>query len=133
MDTIYADIILPVPFDTFTYRVPPELTSLVKKGVRAVVPFGKSKVYVGLVSRVHDEHPKNVTIKNVMSVLDDSPIVTDKQFSFWHWISSYYMCSMGDVYKAAYPAGMKKDEATKVRRRKTTSAVTAIFMKNEIA
>jgi len=119
MDTIYADIILPVPFDTFTYRVPPELTSLVKKGVRVVVPFGKSKVYVGLVSRVHDEHPKNVTIKNVMSVLDDSPIVTDKQFSFWHWISSYYMCSMGDVYKAAYPAGMKKDEATKVRRRKT--------------
>ena len=118
MDTQYADVIVPLPFDTFTYRVPPELTALVKKGVRVVVPLGKSKVYVGLVYRVHGEHPKNVSIKNVMSVLDDEPIVTDIQFDFWHWISHYYMCSMGDVYKAAYPAGMKKDEAEKVRRRK---------------
>ena len=115
---MFADICLPVPFELFTYLVPPALESQVGVGVRVVVPFGKSKKYVGLVLAVHGNEPQGVTVKEIETVLDTAPIVTTLQLDFWRWIAHYYMCPLGDVFKAAFPAGMKKDEGEKKRRRK---------------
>ncbi len=115
---MFADICLPVPFESFTYLVPPALESQVGVGVRVVVPFGKSKKYVGLVLAVHGNEPQGVTMKEIETVLDTAPIVTTLQLDFWRWIAHYYMCPLGDVFKAAFPAGMKKDEGEKKRRRK---------------
>jgi len=114
---MFAEIVIPVPFDTFTYSVPPELESGVSVGVRVVVPFGKSKKYVGLVVALRDDPPLGVTIKRIESVLDTQPIVTPLQLEFWRWIAHYYMSPFGDVFKAAFPAGMKKDEEKKHRRK----------------
>ena len=110
---MFAEIVIPVPFDTFTYSVPPELEPGVSVGVRVVVPFGKSKKYVGLVVALRDDPPLGVTIKRIESVLDAQPIVTPLQLEFWRWIAHYYMSPFGDVFKAAFPAGMKKDEEKK--------------------
>ena len=115
---MYADVVIPVPFDTFTYLVPPELEQGMAVGLRVVVPFGKSKKYVGLTVALKDQPPIGVTIKRIESVLDRQPIVTSEQLSFWRWIAHYYMSPLGDVFKAAFPAGMKKDEEEKKRRRK---------------
>ena len=115
---MYADIILPIPFDTFTYFVPQQMERQLKVGMRVVVPFGKNKKHVGLVAAVHDRRPDVEMVKAVEAVLDREPIVTGEQFSFWQWVSHYYMSPMGEVFKAAFPAGMKKDEEEKKRRRK---------------
>ncbi len=122
---MYADIVIPVPFDTFTYSVPSELERCMAVGVRVVVPFGKSKKYVGLVVALHNQPPVGVTIKRIESMLDAEPIVTQSQLEFWRWIAHYYMSPLGDVFKAAFPAGMKKDEEEKKRRRKNIVEQTA--------
>ena len=115
---LYADVVIPVPFDTFTYLVPPEMEQGIAVGKRVVVPFGKSKKYVGLTVALKNQPPEGVTIKRIESVLDHEPIVTSSQLEFWRWIAHYYMSPFGDVFKAAFPAGMKKDEEEKKRRRK---------------
>src|SRR5690606_22641267 len=94
--TFFADIILPLAVDlTFTYRVPFELNDTIKNGVRVVVPFGKSKLYTGIVVRVHEEIPKEYQAKYIEHVLDESPIITGKQLKLWKWISEYYMAPIG--------------------------------------
>ena len=74
----------------------------IKRGCRVVVSFGKKKIYTAIVARVHDERPDYADIKPVSELLDRTPVVTEQQFSFWQWIASYYVCSVGEVYKA-YP------------------------------
>ena len=103
----YADIVLPVPFDSFTYSIPATLREKVMRGCRVVVPFGKSKIYTGIVVRTHNNAPTGVEVKAIMEVLDERPVVNEMQFRFWQWISQYYICPLGDVYKAAMPGGMK--------------------------
>lgn len=116
----FSDIILPVPFEAFTYSLPPELAEGIDKGSRVLVEFGKSKQYAGIVTRLHDEAPQGVNVKPVLAVLDAAPIVTPLQFSFWRWVADYYMCPLGDVYKAAFPGRLKKDDTPKTTRRRTT-------------
>ena len=109
---MFADIILPIPFDSFTYLVPPSLETRVMRGCRVVVPFGKNKIYTGVVVRVHAQQPVGVEVKEILEVLDERPVVNERQFSFWQWIASYYLCPLGDVMKAGLPGAMKpKDEA----------------------
>ena len=115
---MYADITLPIPFDTFTYLVPPELEQGIGIGMRVLVPFGKNKSHVGVVIRLHDTPPTGVQLKRIDTLLDERPSVTDQQLTFWKWISHYYMSPLGDVYKAAFPAIMKHDAPEKKRRRK---------------
>ena len=79
---MFADVTLPVPFESFTYLVPPALEPQVGVGVRVVVPFGQSKKYVGLVLSVHGNEPQGVTVKEIETVLDASPIVTSQQLDF---------------------------------------------------
>ena len=105
----YADIILPVPlYGTFTYAVPEGMS--VGVGMRVLVPFGRSKSYVGVVMRLHDQKPTGYEVKAIQVVMDQSPVVTEPQLKLWQWISDYYLSPIGDVYKAALPAGLKAEE-----------------------
>ena len=109
---MYADVILPVPLDgMFTYSVPPQFEGQVTIGVRVLVPFGRSKTYVGLVSTLHPTLESEISsVKPVLQVLDREPILLPSQLKLWQWISDYYMSPIGDVYKAALPAGLKAEE-----------------------
>ena len=108
---MFADIILPLPLDGyFTYSVPPQLEKQVRVGVRVLVPFGRSKTYVGLAARLHDNAPADYKVKDVLRVLDSEPVLLPQQLKLWQWIADYYMSPIGEVYKAALPAGLKDEE-----------------------
>ena len=112
----YADIILPVPLDgTFTYSIPPQLQGQLRPGMRVLVPFGRSKSYVGIVARLHDVEPEGYTVKPLAQLMDSTPILLESQLRLWQWISDYYMAPIGDVMKAALPAGLKAEEGYKPR------------------
>ena len=88
--TLFADIILPIPVHkVFTYRVPFELNDFVLPGVRAIVPFGKSKLITGIITKVHESIPNGYQAKYIEHVLDETPIITKNQFLLWQWISNY--------------------------------------------
>ena len=109
---MFADIILPIPFDSFTYLVPSDMETRVMRGCRVVVPLGKNKIYTGVVLNTHNNTPEGVEVKAIIEVLDDHPVVNEQQFAFWQWIANYYISPLGDVMKAALPGAMKpKDEA----------------------
>ena len=111
---VYVDVILPVPLQgLFTYAVPEGMT--VQVGCRVLVPFGKSKTYVGLVALVHDTKPEGYTVKGILQVMDVQPVVTADQLRLWQWISDYYLSPIGDVYKAALPAGLKAEDGYRPR------------------
>ena len=113
--TFFADIILPLSVkNVFTYRVPHELNDLIQIGVRVVVPFGKSKFYSGIVSRVHEEIPTEYQAKYIETVLDDTPIVTPHQLKLWFWMAEYYMAAIGDVMNAALPSNLKLASESKI-------------------
>ena len=109
---MYIDVILPVPLDgVFTYSVPQSLEGQVRVGVRVLVPFGRSKTYVGIVDKSSVNYQlSDVKYKDVLQVLDASPILTDCQLRLWQWISDYYMSPIGEVYKAALPSGLKAED-----------------------
>jgi len=108
---LFADVILPVPLDgLFTYSVPQQLETQVRVGVRALVPFGRNKTYVGIVAKTHLQAPEGYQVKDILQVLDASPILLGQQLKLWQWISDYYMSPIGDVYKAALPAGLKAED-----------------------
>lgn len=102
----YADVILPLPLaDSFTYRIPDDLEPVVVPGCRVVVLFGKKRYYTALVLRLRDEAPEGAgEIKDIYHILDADPVVRPLQLRFWQWIASYYICRLGDVYKAAIPS-----------------------------
>ena len=113
--TLFVDVILPVPIrNEFTYRVPFELNDLVFNGARVVVPFGRSKLITGIITRVHEEVPQEYQSKYIEHLLDERPIITGRQYKFWKWISSYYMAPIGDVMNAALPANFKLASETKI-------------------
>lgn len=118
---VYADIILPLPLEgVFTYSVPDGMTGTVKPGMRVVVPFGRSKKYIGVVLRTHGEEP-SFDVKDILSLPDPHPIVTGLQLRLWQWIADYYMSPLGDVFKAALPGGLKDEDGY---RPKTERCVT---------
>jgi primosomal protein N' (replication factor Y) len=111
----YADVILPLPVQNlFTYKVSEEQSVKIKSGSRVTVQFGKRKIYTALVRKVHNIRPGDYYIKNILSILDDVPLVNEIQLQFWEWIAEYYMCSTGEVFKTALPAGLKSESETKV-------------------
>lgn len=107
----YADLILPLPLQgTFTYAIPVSMQSGVQVGGRVLVPFGRNKTYLGIVARLHDEKPQGYEVKEISQVMDAEPIVTPQQLRLWQWIADYYLSPIGDVYKAALPAGLKAED-----------------------
>ncbi len=110
---MFAEIILPLPlFSTFTYSIPVEMEKDLQKGSRVLVQFGKKKYYTGIVEHLHSEAPKGYNVKQIMALLDPSPIVRFPQLKLWHWIAEYYLCSVGEVFKAAVPTGLKPESET---------------------
>jgi len=110
---MYADVIVPLPIaNTYTYALPEGMEREVMVGSRVVVPFGRKKFYTAIIVRLHDTPPTEYETKDVVEVLDTHPIILPNQYRFWEWIASYYLCTMGDVYKAALPAGMKLESET---------------------
>ena len=113
--TLFADVILPVPIrKEFTYRIPFELNETLFSGARVVVPFGRAKLITGIVSSIHENIPQDYQAKLIEHQLDDHPIITPKQYTFWKWISAYYMAPIGDVMNAALPANFKLASETKI-------------------
>lgn len=109
----FADVILPLPlYRYFTYRVPVEMQGRLRQGHRVVVSFGRSKFYTAIVVALHDTEPQGYEVKEIATLLDDEPIVLRPQLKFWEWIAEYYLCSVGDVYKAALPSGLKLESET---------------------
>ncbi|NVK65645.1 MAG: primosomal protein N' [Flavobacteriales bacterium] len=113
--TLFVDVILPVPIrNEFTYRVPFELNDAIFNGARVVVPFGRNKLNTGIITRIHENIPTTYQSKYIESLLDDRPIITPKQYTFWKWISNYYMAPIGDVMNAALPSNFKLASETQV-------------------
>ena len=118
---LYVDVILPLPLEgTFTYSLPTALADKVGLGVRVLVPLGKSKTYTAMAVRVHDNKPEFET-RDILQVIDSDPVLLERQLKLWQWISTYYMSAIGDVFKAALPAGLKAEENY---RPKTVRCVT---------
>jgi len=107
----FADVILPLPLEgAFTYSVPQEIERQAKTGCRVLVPFGRNKQHVGVIARIHDQQPEGYEVKAVLQLLDSQPILLPQQLKLWQWIADYYMSPVGEVYKAALPAGLKADD-----------------------
>ena len=110
----YAQVLIPLAVrDTYIYSIPPGMEPAVKFGVRAEVPFGKRKHYAGLIVGVTAEEPTYRT-KEILSVIDQDPVITLQQFAFWKWMASYYASSLGEIMHAALPARMKLSSETVV-------------------
>lgn len=117
----YVDVILPLPLEgTFTYSVPEPMVAQVRMGVRVLVPLGRSKTYTAMAMRLHSEKPEFET-RPIIQVIDAEPVLIKQQLHLWQWISTYYMSPIGDVFKAALPAGLKAEENY---RPKTVRCVT---------
>jgi primosomal protein N' (replication factor Y) len=102
--TLFADIILPLKLaSSFCYQVPIQLGEIVAVGKRVLVPFGKSKYYAGIISKLHTDRPDFAQIKSMEEVLDDEPILSAIQLDFWTWLANYYMCTIGEVMETALP------------------------------
>ena len=109
----YAEVILPIPLpNLLTYVIPDFLNEQCSVGCRVVVPCGKSKLYSGVVCRLTDVKPESYELKEIVELLDRVPVVTEVQIKFWQWIAKYYMCTVGEVYRAALPSGMKLESET---------------------
>lgn len=113
--TFFADLILPLALpELFTYRVPREMAGSIKKGQRAVVPFGRgNRLYSGIVNEIHERVPQYQP-KYIEGLLDDEPVVNDFQFKLWDWIKDYYLCTPGEVMNAALPGALKLASETRV-------------------
>ncbi len=110
----YVDVILPLPLvGSFTYRLPEVCAATVQEGSRVVVQFGAKRYYTAIVTCKHTDKPQgDYEIKEVVEVLDAAPIVHPTQLRLWQWIADYYMCPIGEVYKAALPSGLKIESET---------------------
>lgn len=122
MTAHFIDVILPIPIQkTFTYSVTESEAEFLKKGMRVAVSFGKTKMYTALVFNIHQNKPELYEAIEILQILDATPIVTEVQLQNWQWISSYYMCSLGDVYRAALPSAFLLESETIVLKSDTFS------------
>ncbi|MBP1665848.1 MAG: primosomal protein [Bacteroidetes bacterium] len=125
MEHSYADIILPLAIKgRLTYSIPDNLSEIARPGVKALVQLGNRKLYTGIIARIHNDPPGLSNIRPVVNITDHIPIVNDIQLKLWKWISEYYMCSEGEVMKAAVP-GILLPEGY------TSSPVTEIYKPRE--
>ena len=113
--TLFIEVLLPLNLkSTFTYRVPHQLNEEIIIGKRVSVPFGKKKIMAGLIYSISEKPPKQYEARYIFDVIDNEPIVEDAQLQLWNWISYYYMSSIGLVYNAAMPAGLKLEGESKM-------------------
>ncbi|MEO8235384.1 MAG: primosomal protein N' [Flavobacterium sp.] len=118
----FIQVILPLTLpQTFTYSVSEAEFEYLKVGMRVAVSFGKSKFYTGLVSQLHHEVPTLYEAKEIHQIIDDKPIVTEIQLQHWQWIASYYMCTLGEVFRCALPSALQLESETIISAKKDFS------------
>ncbi|MFT5983622.1 MAG: primosomal protein N' (replication factor Y), partial [Ulvibacter sp.] len=109
----FIDVILPIPLkQQFTYSVNSSEASFLKQGMRVAVPFGKTKIYTGIVHTIYRDNPPAYETKPIDQILDDSPIINPVQIKHWEWMASYYMCTLGEVIRAAVPSAFLLESET---------------------
>jgi primosomal protein N' (replication factor Y) len=113
--TLFVEVILPLAISiNYTYRVPYEMNDAIVVGKRVVVQFGKSKLYTAIVAKITNQAPGKYEAKYIIDILDDAPVVTQRQLQFWAWLAEYYMCNEGEVMNAALPTALKLASETRV-------------------
>ncbi|SEK44759.1 replication restart DNA helicase PriA [Maribacter orientalis] len=113
----FINVILPIPLErSFTYSITEEEATLLQPGMRVAVPFGKTKIYTGIVHSVHQKPPEAYEAKEIHQLLDDYPIINPIQLKHWEWIASYYMCTLGEVVRSALPSAFLLESETLVVR-----------------
>ena len=111
----FVNVLLPLPLtNLYTYSITAKQQRELNRGSRVIVQFGTRKYYTAIVIDIHNLHPENYEVKQIISILDNTPIVNEYQLMFWQWISDYYMCTEGEVYKAALPSGLKLESETRI-------------------
>ena len=114
----FVDVLLPLPLaTTYTYSVPDEYSEQVATGCRVVVPLGKSKKYTALIVKAHDDEPQGYETRPIAELLDETPILLPTQLRLWEWIAKYYLCTQGEIYKAAVPQGLKGEFKVRTEQR----------------
>ena len=109
----FAQIILPLNLKgTFTYKVPDELLGIIEPGMRVLVSFRGKKIYTGIVMEIHQTDPETFVPKEIINILDDFPILPKEQIRFWQWLSEYYLCNLGEIYRFAFPSSLKLESET---------------------
>ncbi len=130
---VYVDIILPLPLEgSFTFKLPWMLHSEVEIGKRAIVQFGRKKIYTCVIVKIHNQKPKDYQVKEIIEIIDSEPIVNQFQLKLWSWMANYYMCSIGQVYRAALPSGLKIESETNVILKPNIPDDLTISSKEEI-
>ena len=121
IDIFFIDVIIPLSLErNFTYAITKAEADFIKKGVRVAVPFGKNKVYTGIVYKIHNNAPTAYDAKSIHSILDEFPVINQYQFELWEWMSSYYLCSMGEIMCAAVPNAFLLESETIISLNPTT-------------
>ena len=125
------DVILPIPLkQTFTYEVNKDEARFLKPGMRVAVPFGKAKIYTGIVLNIHQQTPQGYEIKSIDQILDEFPLINEFQIQHWQWMASYYLCTLGEVLKAAIPNGFLLESETIITL--NTNATIAVSELNDL-
>lgn len=128
---IYIDVLLPLPvYGTFTYSADEGKWPGLQVGMRVRVPFGKSKIYTALITRLHNQAPAAYEIKEIIEVIDPQPVVLESQIELWRWIAEYYMCPPGEVFKAAMPAQLNLNRKTR-NKKEISHPITALSSLND--
>ncbi|MGO4918971.1 replication restart helicase PriA [Maribacter spongiicola] len=113
----FINVILPIPLEkSFTYSITEEEAKVLQPGMRVAVPFGKSKIYTGVVQSIHSNPPEVYEAKEIHELLDEYPIVNETQLKHWEWIASYYMCTLGEVVRSALPSAFLLESETLILR-----------------
>lgn len=124
----YINVIVPIPLQKlFTYKITEAEADFLKPGMRVAVEFGKSKIYTGLVYNIHNTAPVGYEAKEIHQILDETPIVNEIQLKHWEWIANYYMCSLGEVFRAALPSAFLLESETEIQ------AVAGFSKENELS
>lgn len=117
--SFFIDVIIPIPLPKlFTYSITASEADFLNEGMRVSVPFGKSKIYTGIVCKIHNQAPTVYEAKEIHQILDETPIVNNMQLQLWQWISKYYMCTLGDVMRAALPSAFILESETVITKQK---------------
>ncbi|MDR3246496.1 MAG: primosomal protein N' [Prevotellaceae bacterium] len=111
---MFVEILLPLYLKTLTYSVPKDMEGAVETGIRVTVPLGNKKLYSGIVVEISEAAKLDFEVKEIAGIIDENPVVTNPQLELWKWIASYYICTLGEVMKAALPACLKLESETKI-------------------
>lgn len=128
----FIDVVLPIPLkQTFTYSVNKDEALFLKRGMRVAVPFGKTKIYTAIVYGIHQEVPVGYEAKSIDHILDEFPLINSFQMKHWEWMASYYMCSLGELIKAALPNSFLLESETIVKLSETKITSDEVLSEDE--